>query len=646
MKLSLNKVKRIEDPESFLRRSVLINNTIKRLQREVREEKMMRHGGNGGGYLSRLSLHSSFRKSFTSSSKLNEINLCASEDLIDDDIPLSPPSPTIIPSLPCISTTSTSFTSTSPSSTTCHQLVDPLSNNNNNVANSSDNNSSSTSGLLNGSNNNNNSTNSRKRMLSDDSEDDCDVDAVLSQIYIPPTPCIISNIDDEDCTDSTSISSSGGTLTSSTITSSSSSSSTTLASQDSTMSSFSSSCGPSEAKKPRLSSDELILNENGNDNYSSSCNTTNGIISYSDTLKSFSTSSTSAGTNCNTVSFYSSPPPLSSSSSVDTIVDVDGEDVDIDVDVVGDCETSDWPTLPTHYESISSTSTTVITTTSTVTTTTTTNSCLTIPIHQFSLDDELDLSTPSPCSTTSDPFDSIPDAIKTTTTSADPFESISETFKSNNCSPLDEEEERNNSSYTSRCSSNITGCQLSECISSTTNNNSSSQQTEVDDEMNLLDNTKENTCTLPFYCPSSTSSSTYFSTNIASYCYSPVTSAAVLSSSSPDQLKCSNNSNSISSPFSSTSSSTNNNITADSSISFSNNSSSSINNNNSPSSNAMMLMNSVNNNNNNNGPNMDDNSLDKQPPASPSQYSSCGQATIFGELQSVVFHSLITSLET
>lgn len=39
LKLSMNKLKRIEDPESSLRRSVLINNTVKRLQREAKEEK-------------------------------------------------------------------------------------------------------------------------------------------------------------------------------------------------------------------------------------------------------------------------------------------------------------------------------------------------------------------------------------------------------------------------------------------------------------------------------------------------------------------------------------------------------------------------------------------------------------------------------
>jgi hypothetical protein len=42
LKISVNKLKKIEDPESSLRRSVLINNTMKRLQKEAREEKLQK----------------------------------------------------------------------------------------------------------------------------------------------------------------------------------------------------------------------------------------------------------------------------------------------------------------------------------------------------------------------------------------------------------------------------------------------------------------------------------------------------------------------------------------------------------------------------------------------------------------------------
>merc|ERR1712018_411368 len=42
LKLSVKKLRSIEDPEAFLSKSVLINNTLKRLQTEVREEKAER----------------------------------------------------------------------------------------------------------------------------------------------------------------------------------------------------------------------------------------------------------------------------------------------------------------------------------------------------------------------------------------------------------------------------------------------------------------------------------------------------------------------------------------------------------------------------------------------------------------------------
>ncbi|KAL5008530.1 hypothetical protein ScPMuIL_014111 [Solemya velum] len=39
LKISIQKLKQVEDPEHFLRRSVLINNTLKKVQKEMREEK-------------------------------------------------------------------------------------------------------------------------------------------------------------------------------------------------------------------------------------------------------------------------------------------------------------------------------------------------------------------------------------------------------------------------------------------------------------------------------------------------------------------------------------------------------------------------------------------------------------------------------
>lgn len=58
LKLSIHKMRAVEDPEHFLRRSVLINNTMKRLQRELREEKLRRgNGGYGSLYRRVTALH-------------------------------------------------------------------------------------------------------------------------------------------------------------------------------------------------------------------------------------------------------------------------------------------------------------------------------------------------------------------------------------------------------------------------------------------------------------------------------------------------------------------------------------------------------------------------------------------------------------
>ena len=44
LRISVQKLRQIDDPEHFLRRSVLINNTMKRMQREIRDEKCHGYG--------------------------------------------------------------------------------------------------------------------------------------------------------------------------------------------------------------------------------------------------------------------------------------------------------------------------------------------------------------------------------------------------------------------------------------------------------------------------------------------------------------------------------------------------------------------------------------------------------------------------
>ncbi|XP_074659777.1 uncharacterized protein LOC141912463 [Tubulanus polymorphus] len=45
LKISVQKLRAIEDPETFLRRSVLVNNTMKKLQQEIREERLKKSLG-------------------------------------------------------------------------------------------------------------------------------------------------------------------------------------------------------------------------------------------------------------------------------------------------------------------------------------------------------------------------------------------------------------------------------------------------------------------------------------------------------------------------------------------------------------------------------------------------------------------------
>ena len=45
LKMSVRKLKDIDDPEVFLRRSVLVNNTMKRLQKEIKDERAARRSG-------------------------------------------------------------------------------------------------------------------------------------------------------------------------------------------------------------------------------------------------------------------------------------------------------------------------------------------------------------------------------------------------------------------------------------------------------------------------------------------------------------------------------------------------------------------------------------------------------------------------
>ncbi|KAK9511794.1 hypothetical protein O3M35_000387 [Rhynocoris fuscipes] len=73
LKISINKLKKIEDPESSLRRSVLINNTMKRLQKEAREEKLQKQQSVGFRYFASDFLKDDLVEPLRSSDQLADI---------------------------------------------------------------------------------------------------------------------------------------------------------------------------------------------------------------------------------------------------------------------------------------------------------------------------------------------------------------------------------------------------------------------------------------------------------------------------------------------------------------------------------------------------------------------------------------------
>lgn len=72
LKISIKKLKQLDDPEAFLRRTVLVNNTMKRLQTELREEKLRYR-----------KFESNKKKSFNGYGVLN--NSCLSNSYLFDD---------------------------------------------------------------------------------------------------------------------------------------------------------------------------------------------------------------------------------------------------------------------------------------------------------------------------------------------------------------------------------------------------------------------------------------------------------------------------------------------------------------------------------------------------------------------------------
>lgn len=198
LKISINKLKKIEDPEASLCRSVLINNTMKRLQKEARDEKLAKQQLNYPRCYENdnfLNLKSEFIKNEMKTSNQNtfdepqeKIMESLKVDFVDFDTAkmteeLSAKNLEVLnglveENLKDLTNFSDNTTTTTTTTTTNNNVVCSVVDVNVNDNNTSD------------------RFTSRKRSYDD--VDDCDVQAVLSQFYMPPTPRMLTCIDDDE----------------------------------------------------------------------------------------------------------------------------------------------------------------------------------------------------------------------------------------------------------------------------------------------------------------------------------------------------------------------------------------------------------------------------------------------------------------
>lgn len=168
LKISLNKLKRIEDPEASLCRSVLINNTMKRLQKETRDEKLQKQQLSYPRCYGNDSYHNLKRNTSTFSSD----NFVVENDFdakLEEEI--NEVKAKNIEVMNMVEENLNGLTDSDGFQRPDCNVTQPLE--------SSDRLCSST-----------------KRSVDD--MDDCDVQDVLSQFYMPPTPRMLTCIDDDE----------------------------------------------------------------------------------------------------------------------------------------------------------------------------------------------------------------------------------------------------------------------------------------------------------------------------------------------------------------------------------------------------------------------------------------------------------------
>lgn len=186
LKISINKLKKIEDPEASLCRSVLINNTMKRLQQEARDEKIQKQQLNYPRCYDNdnfLNIKSEFIKNELKTNGFEENQeFQTTESKLMDSLKAD-------------------FAMESEFDTKMAEEISVLrseSAKNIEVLNGivEDNFSNLSDGFPSEATNAAAERNSRKRSFDD--MEDCDVQDVLSQFYMPPTPRMLTCIDDDE----------------------------------------------------------------------------------------------------------------------------------------------------------------------------------------------------------------------------------------------------------------------------------------------------------------------------------------------------------------------------------------------------------------------------------------------------------------
>lgn len=169
LKISLNKLKKIDDPEANLCRSVLINNTMKRLQQETRDEKLQKQ-------------QLSYPRCYNNDSYLNiKTEFLKNEKTVED--------------------VTSNFTSNeriedmvieNDFHARLEEEINKVSANSLDKLVPSDYDHCVSSSII------KEDTNPSKKRPFDELVDDCDMHDVLSQFYMPPTPRMLTALDEDE----------------------------------------------------------------------------------------------------------------------------------------------------------------------------------------------------------------------------------------------------------------------------------------------------------------------------------------------------------------------------------------------------------------------------------------------------------------